>query len=117
MELQEIHKEILDLCNDDDTGLWLIIKRVAKDAYSLNNLPVWVRLKTIEVLSDLLGNGLIEAGYPNGPKFRPISLSADEAIAYIQQEWDKLERVPNIGDICWFRATSSGEHLAEDLGL
>ena len=117
MELQDIHKDILALCAADETGLWLIIKRVAKDQYSLEQLPTWVQSKTIEVIGDLLRKGLIEVGNPNGPTFEPISDSLEETIAFIEREWDKLGKTPNIGDLCWVRATSAGEQLARELDL
>ena len=115
MELSETHKEILRLSADDDTGLWLIIKRVAKDAYSTTSTPKWVRRKVIEVIRDLLDNQLIEAGNPNGPNFQPLFSTTNEIIRYIEQEWDGLGRTPNIGDVCWFRATPAGEKLDQEL--
>ncbi|HET9909552.1 MAG TPA: hypothetical protein VFQ23_23090 [Anaerolineales bacterium] len=115
MKLQNIEKEILGLCVDDDTGFWLIIKRIAKDSYSIVSVPESVRKKTMEVIRHLLQNQLIVAGNPNGPKFRACSLSTPDLIAYIVQEWDKLGSTPNIGDICWFRATPAGEKLAREL--
>lgn len=117
MELQEMHKEILGLCADDDTGLWLIIKRVSKDAYSISSVPDWVRQKTLTLIRDLLQGQLIEAGNPNGPKFQSLFSSVPETITYIETEWDKLGKTPNIGDICWFRATPAGEQLARELHL
>jgi len=115
MNLPVIHKEILKLCADDDTGLWLIIKRVAEDAYSIVSVPDWVRQKTMEVIRDLLENELIVAGNPNGPKFQPLFSSVPETMTYIEQEWAKLGKTPNIGDVCWFRATPPGEQLASEL--
>lgn len=122
MDFQDIHKEILGLCADDDIGLWLIIKRVAKDDYIIDSVPEWGRQKTLEVLRDLLQNGLIGAGNfqakdSGGYEFQPLKLSTDEVINYIEREWDELGKTPNIGDICWFRATLAGEKLADDLGL
>ncbi len=122
MELQDIHKKILALCAYDYTGLWLVITRVNKDAYSLDKLPEWVHQKTIEVIRYLLQSGLIETGNfeaedSGGFKFQPIPLPIDEVIKYIEREWDELGRTPNIGDVCWFRATPIGKQLAHDLGL
>lgn len=121
MELQEIHKEILALCAHDYLGFWLVVKRVAKDAYS-DKLPEWVRPKTLEAIRYLLQSRLIEAGNfehkdSGSYKFQPMLLPVDEVIRYIEREWDELGRTPNISDICWFIATSLGEQLANDLGL
>jgi len=121
MELQEIHKEMLALCAHDYLGFWLVVKRVAKDAYS-DTLPEWVRPKTLEAIRYLLQSGLIEAGNfehedSGSYKFQPMLLPVDEVIRYIEREWDELGRTPNISDICWFIATSLGKQLANDLGL
>jgi hypothetical protein len=118
MELQDIHKAILAECAYDDVGLWAIVWDVNQGPYgSEARLPEWVRQKTIETIRDLLQSGLIEAGNPNGPKFQSVSSSVDETIAYIEREWDRLGRAPNIGDVCWFRATPAGEQLAHELNL
>jgi hypothetical protein len=45
MDIQEIHKEILGLCADDNTGLWFIISSINQNAYAFVKLPDWVRFK------------------------------------------------------------------------
>lgn len=118
MELQDIHKDILTECADDDVGLWSIIWRVNQGPYASDaKLPEWVRQKTIQIVRDLLQDQLVEAGNPNGPKFQQLSSSVNETIAFIEREWDRLGKTPNIGDICWFRATRAGEKLARELNL
>jgi hypothetical protein len=118
MELQEIHKKILALCVDDYSELWIVIAYVSNDAYSWDSMPVWVRQKTIEVIEDLLHNGLIEIGeFWEKPKFEPMSVSTPEAIAYINKMWDELGRTPNLGDGCWFVATEKGKLYAKEHGI
>ena len=118
MELQEIHKEILALCVDDYTELWLVIHRMSKDAYPRDSMPTWVRQKTLEVIDDLLHCGLISIGdFWGKPKFKPMSVTVTEAIDYIERIWDDLGHTPTIGDGCWFKATSDGEQLVHELGI
>jgi len=117
MVLEELEKEILALCADDDTELWLIIKRISKDSYSFTTIPETDRQKTMTVLRRLLENNIVNAGFLQGSNFEILSLSVDETIAYIEAEWDKLGKTPNMGDICWFRATPKGEKLAHELDL
>lgn len=112
MKLQKIHKLILVECTQDNVGLWSIIWKVNQGGYAYTSkLPARIRLRTIEIIRDLLQDHLVEAGNLSGSKFHPLTLSVDETIAYIEQEWDKLGRTPNIGDICWFRATPAGIKL------
>lgn len=122
MDIQDTHKEILELCIGDGVGFWLILKRISKDTYALDSVPEWVRQKTMTVIKDLMQSRLIEAGHfdpddTGGFRFRPILLSVDEVIKYIEQEWDRLEKTPNIGDVCWFRLTLAGKQLTSELGL
>ena len=117
MNLQDIHKEILTLCVDDYTGLWLVVRSISKDAYPLDAMPKWVRQQAIQVIEDLLRAGLIEAGNfePKSFEFQTITLTTDETINYIQHQWDELGRAPTIGDVCWFQATAAGEQLAQQI--
>ena len=118
MELEEILKSVLAECAYDDMGLWSIIFRVNGGAYAwYSTLPDRVRWETMKIVNDLLSNELIEAGNPKGPTFVRFSLSVQEIIDYIESEWDKLGRTPDVGEICWFRATPTGKKLADELGL
>jgi len=118
MELTQHHKEILVECTEDNLGLWSIIWTVNGGGYSKNAiLPEWVRQKTIEIVKDLLAQGLVEVGNFEAEsfEFQPLLLSTEETIKYIQREWDELGRPPTIGDVCWFRATATGRQLAQQI--
>jgi hypothetical protein len=117
MVYQDLEKEILYLCSDDETELWLIINRVSKYSYNATIDSKLVREKTIEIIRKFLTDDLIEVGNPNELSFEKLLLSVDETIAYIEEEWNKLSKTPNLGDICWFRATPKGEQVAHELGL
>lgn len=119
MELQEIHKEVLSMCIDDYTGLWVIISIVNKGTYSNDPLPGQVREKTIDVIRELLQIGIIEAGYidPESHQFQAFNFSVEDTIDFIEQKWDDLGRLPNIGDICEFFVTETGKKVAADLGF
>jgi hypothetical protein len=118
MKLQEIHESVLAECVYDDVGLWSIIVRVHGESYAWHStLPDPVRQETIQIVNDLLSEELIEVGNPNGPEFVRFSWSVPELIDYIESEWNKLGRTPDVGEICWFRATPKGKKLANELGL
>lgn len=118
MELQEIHKSVLAECAYDDVGLWSIIVHVYGESYARRSiLPDQVRRETIKVVNDLLSEELVEAGNPNGPEFVRFSWSMAEIIDHIESEWDRLGRTPDVGEICWFRATPKGKKLVNELGL
>lgn len=103
------------------------------------------REKAIEIIRHLLERGLIEGGFPqlpeniekrlrelqvqtprqnneifqlikdSPPTWKPLNYEASDTIDYIQREWDNLDHDPNIGDVIWFRATPTGEQLAQKL--
>jgi len=119
-ELTPLQREVLALCADDYTALAHIVKRVAKGSYWEKPLPRWVQDQTIDLVRALLEYELITAGRlrnPNGPEFTRLSLAPSEVVAYINTEWDNLDKTPDIGDICWFSATSQGENLVDELGI
>jgi hypothetical protein len=116
------HKEILAECADDHVGLWAVIRSIDDDAYWAGPLPAEVRSEIMQLLSDLLDAGLIEAGnfaQDKDPKvgWTTIAGSAGAVIAAIARGWDELGRNPNIGDVCWFTATLKGRNLAKELDL
>ena len=118
MELREIHKSVLAECAHDDVGLWSVIVRVYGQSYARHSiLPDAVRRETISIVNDLLSEGLIEAGNPNGLEFMRFSWSVSGIIDYIENEWNRLARTPDVGEVCWFRATPNGKKLANELGL
>ena len=120
MDFQDIHKKILKLCVDDETGLWLVLKRICGEEYYWSTIPDNLRQNAMNIIRDLLNDNLIQAGNFEKEelgvyKFVPILLPADEIIKFIEQEWNSLGKTPNMGDVCWFRATEFGEKLAKEL--
>ena len=116
MELTDLEKEVLLLCADYDTGLWEIIRKVNGASYSKYHVvSTEVRRKTIEIVRDLLQNGLIQPGSPNAPEFQARFPPLEGVIDFIEREWDRLGRTPNLGDIIWFTATEAGEQMAQQI--
>ena len=99
--LQALHKFVLDRCDDDHTGLWVIVRRV-REAFP-NARPAEIRDMTLSILRDLLDAGLIVAGFPTrSGQFDPFTSSTEGTLLRIQTEWDQLGREPDIGDVVWF---------------
>ena len=120
MELSELQKALLEDSTHDDMGLWVVIWEITK-AFTTKDPPDLTRRKAINVIKEMLQNGLIVIGKPidkdSEVVFQLFPMSVDEAIDYIENEWNKLGRFPNLGEICWFRATPAGIQLANELGL
>jgi hypothetical protein len=76
----------------------------------------------MNIIRDMLKDNLIMAGNfekedTGKYEFVPILLPVDRIIEFIEHEWASLGKTPNIGEVCWFRATASGENLAKELNL
>ena len=120
MELSELQKGLLSYSSIDDMGLWIIPWRITNSGVTKESNES-VRNQSITEIRYMLENGWLAIGTPIDKDgkvvFQLFSLSVDEAIAFIEREWNKLGRLPNIGEICWFRATPKGRQLAIELGL
>ncbi|MBN1372281.1 MAG: hypothetical protein JW987_10115 [Anaerolineaceae bacterium] len=120
MVIEEIHKGLLGYCAHDDMGLWIIPRRIT-NSDTIKEKPEIVRRKSLEIIKEMLENGWIEIGIMvsrnNEITFQPLPMSTNKAMEFIDSEWVKLGRMPDIGEICWFRATPVGKKLAEDMGL
>ena len=90
-------EDLLDECDDDYVGLWSIVACVRRAKYDD------AKQVTLALLQFLLSLGVIHAGELDARfGFVPWTLTADEAIHRIRQEWDQLGSDPRLGDIAWF---------------
>jgi hypothetical protein len=114
-ELLEPHRLILQLCMEEQVGLWFVIPHI--DDFYRGDDRASIKSRTSMVLEALMKDGLIRAGAPtkDGRGFVPWELSTDGAITRIEKEWSALGREPSIGDIVWFAATPAGERLIDRL--
>jgi len=109
--LEDLEKETLIASADDETGLWMVLGLVDSVLPSLSASEK--RRRTLQTLRSLLDKKLLRAGeYLPGRGYVWWDLEPDKVIEKIDSDWRALGRVPNIGDIAWFKATSSGKQLA-----
>jgi len=120
MKIKKIYKYLLDYCSTDYMGLWVIVWNVTH-AHTSQNPREIVQKKTLKVIEEMLKNGWIEIGvlilHDAEVNFQPLKLSVKEAINYINSEWELLGREPDIGEVCWFRATPAGIQLSNELRI
>lgn len=106
--IKKIKLEFLRECYDDYVGLWSLIREIKLQMKSED--PKSVRDMTIKVIAELLRQGFIKAGIPRiSGQFEEWGLNPEQTIGRIEEEWDKLEAEPNIGDIVWFTTTEAGD--------
>lgn len=102
MTTSDVVESLVEECHDDHVGLWEIVNAAQDD------LNATSAAETRELTLQLVRTLLVERGMlvghptPDGRGFSPWPLSAEQAIARIEQEWSILGRDPNIGDIAWF---------------
>lgn len=80
-------------------------------------LPEGVREQSLQIIKELLAEGLIEAGslVNRDPRFEPWNLSPRETIIRIEEKWDELDPTEIANFIVWFRLTPSGQKVAEEI--
>jgi hypothetical protein len=111
MPMEDLRRTFLREARSDDVGLWLLVRWV-RDALGPDCNADEVREKTLGFLEEMLRNGRIRAGHPDGERRRFVAwpFDAQEAVARIRTEWEALGREPKLGEIVWFTATDHGEH-------
>lgn len=101
-ELTSVVDDVLNFARDDWVGLWVILSLVKErmpDASSDEK-----RAATLSVCAEVLERGLRAGDTPYSPSgFRAWSdQSASSVISAISQQWSRIGREPNIGDIVSF---------------
>jgi hypothetical protein len=91
--------------------LWDAIRLVRRAHRDLT--PKELKERTLDVLGELLREGLICAGFPQGEPLRFVATHklASEIIQEIRQEWDALGREPTIGDVIWFTSPDRATYV------
>jgi len=92
-----------------------LLRMVTEDFTGLGELPALLKVLfpelsmeerksiTLEVVGQLLQDRMIRAGKLDdaGGKFIGTDLTADEVVAAMDQEWQRIGRDPHIGEIFW----------------
>lgn len=107
--LDDVKRNLVAEAAEDFLGFWLVLAFV-QDDLGLREAPADREL-TLEIVRDLLTDGLLVAGFPidEGPEFDAWDLPADQAMARIEEAWSRLDHEPFTGDVAWFVATAKGE--------
>ena len=94
--------ELITEARTDEVGLWLIIASL-RDETGITD-PMQLREATLDFVRKFLDSGDVVAGYyrPDGSGVSIWDMSTDDVVARIRQEWDRLGREPNIGEIVTF---------------
>lgn len=113
-KLDEVESIFFEDLVDDYEGIWRLA-RMVKDALGTDE-PDAVREVTLKLVGEWLSDGLIRSGMPHGydSGFDAWPEQGEEAAARISAEWQKLGRLPSLGDIAWFAITPKGERLVRE---
>ena len=104
MNEEELLASLIEECDDDHLGLWAILWSVRVEMGVED--PATARATTMRLVQALLVEHGMLAGFPTKDwrGFTPWSLSPEEAIRRIDEEWTALGREPNLWEIVWFTA-------------
>ncbi len=114
LQYQELLKHLIREAAEDEVGLWYVVRCVRDDLHVTESSEA--RRISMSLVRDLLGSGEVQAASHNYPHslYKPWSLTDNEVIARINEEWDKLGRDPNIAEVVVFVGKEkNGDVLAQ----
>lgn len=114
MEIDPVQRFVLCAGANDYVGLWEVAKFIRRSRGTTTFESV--REIALASLGQLIVAGHVEAGalLPGGG-FTSWGLSPRDCVDRINREWSGLGGDPNIGDICWFKNTETGDEIARGL--
>ena len=115
-EQREFREQLLIDAAVDDTALAFAIGGIAMrliPELGPDERRSWI----LAELRKLLGQGLLQAGYPSRAGFQPWPLAPDRCIERIDREWQALARDPKPGEVVWVTTTDKGHEAAKELVL
>jgi hypothetical protein len=105
----ELKEFLLRECDDDEAALWFIISELRRHLGIEDGAEI--RRATLQMVRELLETGRVVAGLyapPDSglPAWRIVgwSGSVDDILARIEEEWDKLGREPDPGEVVVLQA-------------
>jgi len=112
-DLQPMIEELVMRGADD----WVMAAEVAWIAESIGEARCAdpIRELSIALIRRVLENELMEIGEVGDGGFFEWGLPIDEAVERADRAWRDLDRVPNLGDVCWLENTEKGARLAEQI--
>jgi hypothetical protein len=106
-------RDILIIAHEDAIGLWHVID-IVHDAFPGASHHD-IQEVTLRIIRNLLDQGLVQAGFPDGRRFDAWKQSSAETVTRIKAEWDAIGREPRLGEIVWFNTTEKGDREADKL--
>jgi hypothetical protein len=113
MNLKACIEDVLNRGLDD----WIDITELAFVAKSVGRAGTDAEIRdlSIEIIRNVIQEGLMEVGDVTTDGFHRWGLSPDEALKRIEHDWAALGRWPYTGDICWLSNTEKGDEIARQL--
>lgn len=96
-------KELVDEACADEVGLWFLAALIHED-HRVEELEE-IREKTLVAIEELLDTKKVVAGHyrlDGSGKVDPWKLDKQQILSRISEQWKKINRMPNIGEIVVF---------------
>jgi hypothetical protein len=106
-----LERMILEELIEDYLGLWEVARLVREELETEDEASV--RESAMRVIETMLMHGLIRPGLARSDGgFEAWELDTGSAALRIGEEWERLGRMPALGEIAWFDLTNYGEKVA-----
>lgn len=112
---EELSRELVALAEEDyaDLSAYLHETEEIMGAFSDEEMKTY----TLSFVYHLLKAEMIQAGIPTPDgSFRVWDTSPQQTTERIKEEWEVLQRDPELGEIVWFNTTAKGERFLQDTG-
>jgi hypothetical protein len=112
-DMEDLRREILEELKEDYMGLWEVARLVGAELATDDEAAI--HENTLQIVESMLMHGLIRPGAPTDEgDFLPWAEAENpgKALLRISEEWERLGRLPSLGDITWFDLTDFGERYA-----
>jgi hypothetical protein len=112
---EELSRELVALAEEDyaDLSTYLHETEEIMGAFSDEDMKTY----TLSFVYYLLKAEMIQAGIPTPDGgFKIWNTGPQQATERIQEEWNALQRDPELGEIVWFNTTAKGENFLQDTG-
>lgn len=114
-KVEELIRELVALSEEDyaDLSTYLHETEEIMGAFSEEEMKTY----TLSFVYYLLKAEMIQAGIPTPDGgFKVWNIGSQESTERIQEEWNALQRDPELGEIVWFNTTAKGERFLQDAG-
>jgi biotin synthase-related radical SAM superfamily protein len=110
--MKNSHKYILELLKHGIED-WIQAAEVVSIVKSNSEINDYEKLRkdTLVIIREVVEMKLMILGDVDESGFHSWDISVEKSLEKVEKEWDKLGRLPMLGELCWLSNTQLGDEL------